>query len=275
MSTAGDDAQDLTRKQRREQARAQRRELEQAQAASAARRTRLIQLGIVGAVVVAAIIGIVIATSGGKSSHVASTPQAKNKVASEVNGLLGGLPQSGSVLGNANAPVTLVFFGDLQCPICRDFSLGVLPGLVQNYVRAGKLRIEYRSLETATREPETFRKQQIAALAAGKQNKMWWYTELFYHQQEQEGSEYVNEAFLDKLAGEVPGLDISKWKSDRNDPEFQNTLLTDAQAANNQGLTGTPSFLLGKSGTTPQKFEPTSYQEPSSYYAAIERQLQK
>src|SRR2546429_5056082 len=103
MSTAGDDAQDLTRKQRREQARAQRRELEQAQAASAARRTRLIQLGIVGAVVVAVIIGIVIAPSGGKSSHVASTPQAKNKVASEVNGPLGGIPQSGSGPGDGNA----------------------------------------------------------------------------------------------------------------------------------------------------------------------------
>src|SRR5947199_5296379 len=227
MSTAGDDAQDLTRKQRREQARAQRRELEQAQAASAARRTRLIQLGIVGAVVVAAIIGIVIATSGGKSSHVASTPQAKNKVASEVNGLLGGIPQSGSVLGNANAPVTLVFFGDLQCPICRDFSLGVLPGLVERFVRPGKLRIEYRSLETATREPETFRKQQIASLAAGKQNKLWHFNELFYKQQGEENSEYVNEEFLDKLAKEVPALDISKWKSDRNDPAFQNTLLSD------------------------------------------------
>jgi|GraSoiStandDraft_50_1057286.scaffolds.fasta_scaffold110639_2 protein-disulfide isomerase len=273
MSTAGDDAQDLTRKQRREQARAQRRELEQAQAASAARRTRLIQLGIVGAVVVAAIIGIVIATSGGKSSHVASTPQAKNKVASEVNGLLGGIPQSGSVLGNANAPVTLVFFGDLQCPICRDFSLGVLPGLVQNYVRAGKLRIEYRSLETATREPETFRKQQIAALAGGSQSKMWYYTELFYHQQGEENSEYVNEEFLSKLASEVPGLDIAKWRSDRNNPAFENTLLTDAQTANNQGLSGTPSFLLGKTGSQPKKFEPSSYSEPSSYYAAIERQL--
>jgi protein-disulfide isomerase len=273
MSTAGDDAQDLTRKQRREQARAQRRELEQAQAASAARRTRLIQLGIVGAVVVAAIIGIVIATSGGKSSHVASTPQAKNKVASEVNGLLGGIPQSGSVLGNANAPVTLVFFGDLQCPICRDFSLGVLPGLVQNYVRAGKLRIEYRSLETATREPETFRKQQIAALAGGSQSKMWYYTELFYHQQGEENSEYVNEEFLSKLASEVPGLDIAKWRSDRNNPAFENTLLTDAQTANNQGLSGTPSFLLGKTGSHPKKFEPSSYSEPSSYYAAIERQL--
>jgi hypothetical protein len=35
-------------------------------------------------------------------------------------------------------------------------------------VRPGKLKIEYRSLETATREPETFHTQQLAALAAGK-----------------------------------------------------------------------------------------------------------
>jgi protein-disulfide isomerase len=275
MSTVGDDEQDLTRKQRREQARAQRRELEAAQAASAARRTRLIQLGVVAAVVVVVVVVIAIATSGGKNSHVATTPKAKSQVFTDVNKVIGGVPQAGNALGSAKAPVTLVFFGDLQCPICRDFSLGVLPGLVERFVRPGQLRIEYSSLETATREPETFRKQQIAALAAGKQNKMWWFTELFYHQQGEENSEYVNEEFLDKLAREVPGLDISKWKSDRNDPEFQNTLLTDAQTANNQGLTGTPSFLLGKSGTAPHKFEPTSYQEPSSYYAAIERELKK
>jgi protein-disulfide isomerase len=275
MSTVGDDEQDLTRKQRREQARAQRKELEATQAASAARRMRLIQLGGVAVVVVVAIVVIVIATGGGKKSHVATTPQAKTQVFTDVNKVIGGVSQAGNALGSATAPVTLVFFGDLQCPVCRDFSLGVLPGLVERFVRPGKLRIDYRSLETATREPETFRKQQISALAAGKQNKMWWFTELFYHQQGEENSEYVNEEFLDKIAAEVPGLDSSKWKSDRNDPEFQNTILTDAQAANNQGLTGTPSFLLSKSGATPHKFEPTSYQEPSSYYVAIERQLKK
>src|SRR5947207_2797044 len=255
MSTVGDDEQDPTRKQRREQARAQRRELEAAQAASAARRTRLLQLGGVAAIVIAVIVVIVIATSSGKKSHVATTPQAKSQVSTEVSKVVGGVPQAGNALGSAKAPVTLVFFGDLQCPICRDFSLGVLPGLVERYVRPGKLRIEYRSLETATREPETFRKQQIASLAAGKQNKLWYFNELFYKQQGEENSEYVNEEFLDKLAKEVPGLDISNWKSDRNDPALHNTLLTDAQTANNQGLTGTPSFLLGRGGATPHKFE--------------------
>ena len=271
MSTAGDDAQDLTRKQRREQARAQRRELEQAQAASAARRTRLIQLGVVAAVVVAVIVGIVIATSGGKSSHVASTPQAKNKVASEVNSLLGGIPQSGSVLGNPNAPVTLVFFGDLQCPICRDFSLGVLPGLVQNYVRAGKLRIEYRSLETATREPETFRKQQIAALAGGSQSKMWYYTELFYHQQGEEDTGYVTESYLHELARQVPGLNLNAWEAARSDAALASSVTTDAQAANNSGFTGTPSFLIGKTGGQLHKFEEGSLTDPSGFVAVIEK----
>jgi hypothetical protein len=50
-------------------------------------------------------------------------------------------------------------------------------------VRGGELKIEYRSLETATREPEVFKAQQLAALAAGKQDRMWNFIETFYHEQ--------------------------------------------------------------------------------------------
>src|SRR2546429_4049497 len=106
MSTAGDDAQDLTRKQRREQARAQRRELEQAQAASAARRTRLIQLGVVAAVVVAVVVGIVDAPRGGESAHVGSPPQAQKKGPREVKIPLGGLPHNGRGPGDPKTPRT-------------------------------------------------------------------------------------------------------------------------------------------------------------------------
>ena len=114
----------------------------------------------------------------------ANSKQA-NAAVNQVDALLAGVPQSGNVLGDPKAPVTLQYYGDLECPICKEFTLGALPSLIQKYVRAGKLKIEYRSLETATREPETFKSQQIAALAAGKQNKMWHYLELFYHEQGQ------------------------------------------------------------------------------------------
>ena len=72
MSTlrAGQQKEDLTRKQRREQARTERREIEQAQAAATARRTRLTLLGIVVAVVVAGIVVVLIASAGGGEKHI-------------------------------------------------------------------------------------------------------------------------------------------------------------------------------------------------------------
>ncbi|HEX4484521.1 MAG TPA: thioredoxin domain-containing protein [Solirubrobacteraceae bacterium] len=272
-----DNEQDLTRKQRREQAREQRKAIEQAEAAGAQRRKRLIQLGsVIGAVVVIVVV-ILVATSGGgaktglekKSSASTGTP----KVVTEVTSLLTGIPQNGNTLGSPNAPVTLQYFGDLECPICRQFTEGALKPLIEKYVRTGKLKIEYRNLETATREPETFRTQQVAALAAGKQQKAWDYIELFYHQQGQEDTGYVTEKYLQELARQVPKLNLATWTADRNDGQFTNAVTSDAQAANNAGFTGTPSFLIGKTGETPQKLEYASLSDPSSFESAINKLL--
>ncbi len=268
-----DDEGDLTRKQRREQARAQRKELEEAEAASAVRRTRLTRLGIVVAVVVAAIVVILIATGGGSKKGIPKTAQAKTATVSEVTSLVGGIPQNGKVLGNPNAPVTLAYFGDLECPICKEFTLGALPTVVQQWVRSGKLKIEYRALETATREPEIFKTQQVAALAAGKQNKMWDFIELFYHEQGEEDSGYVTESYLQAWAQQVPGLNLPQWTSDRNDPELAKEVTADTEAANNAGFDSTPSFQMGKSGGELHTFEPGTYTEPGPFNAQIEKLL--
>ncbi len=265
--------QDLTRKQRREQARAERKELEQAEAARDARRKRLSLIGIVVAGVIAAIVVILIATgSSSKTAVKAGTPQANTSV-TQVNTLLAGIPQQGNVLGNPNAPVTLRYFGDLECPICREFTLGALPSLIGSYVRQGKLKIEYNSMETATHEPELFKTQQVAALAAGKQAKMWNYIELFYHDQGEENSGYVTEKFLQGLAEQIQGLKLSQWTSERNEPALAEQVATDGQTATNEGFTGTPSFLIGKSGHASEKLEYSSLTDPSGFDAAIEKAL--
>jgi protein-disulfide isomerase len=272
VSDAVDEAEeDLTRKQRREQSRAQRKELEEAEAASTVRRTRLTRLGIVVAVVVVAIVVVLIATGGGKKSGPPTSPVVKNKEVALVNATVGGIPQNGTVLGNPQAPVTLVYYGDLECPICKEFTLEALPSIIQKQVRTGKLKIEYRSLETATREPEVFKSQQIAALAAGKQNKMWNFVETFYHEQGEEDSGYVTESYLQGLAQQVAGLNLTKWTADRAEPALANQVAADAQAANTLGFTGTPSFELSKSGETPTKFEPGTFSDPAPYEAAIEK----
>jgi protein-disulfide isomerase len=267
-----DNEQDLTRKQRREQARSQRKALEEAEASNAARRKRLIQLGSATGAVVVIVVVILVATGGGKSSGITEPPPGQTSpVVGEVTSLLIGIPQNGNTLGNPKAPVTLQYFGDLECPICKQFTEGALKPLIEKYVRTGKLRIEYRNLETATREPETFRTQQVAALSAGKQQKAWDYIELFYHQQGEEGTGYVTEKYLQTLAKQVPGLNLTTWIADRSNPEFTNTVTSDAQAANNVGFTGTPSFLVGKTGGSMQKLEYASLSDPSSFESAINK----
>jgi protein-disulfide isomerase len=264
--------EELTRKQRREQARADRRALEEAEAAGASRRRRLQLLGGVIAIVVVAIVVVLAATSGSKKPGLAKGSE-KTKVAKEVSALVGGIPESAIVLGKPKAPVTLQYFGDLECPICKEFTLGALPFLINKWVRAGDLRIEYHSLETATREPETFKKQQEAALAAGAQNKMWPFIETFYHEQGEEETGYVTESYLDGLAKQVPGLNLTQWQEARSNKKYASEVEEDAQAANNQGFTGTPSFLIGPSGGSTQKLEYTSLTEPTSFDQAIEKLL--
>jgi protein-disulfide isomerase len=280
VSTEEKDQEDLTRKQRREQARAERKAAEQAAVASDARRRRMTMLGGVAAAVIVAIVVILIATSGGGSSKA---PKFEGKTSGQekpvkeavaaVNTELGGIKQNGNVLGSPTAPVTLAYFGDLECPICKDFTLGALPAIIEKDVRSGKAKIEYRNFETATVEPETFRNQQTAALAAGKQGKGWYYIELFYHLQGAEKSGYVTEKYLQGLAEATPGLNLAQWQAARADQSFQAQLATDAQEVNNLGFTGTPSFLIGKSGGAMKKFEYSSLTDPASFEEAIEKTL--
>ncbi len=271
MTPVSDTDSDLTRKERREQARAERKALEAA-AAQGARRRRMIQLGgVIGAAVVIVVV-ILLATSGGKKEGLATGGQ-KNSTVATVTSLLSGIPQSANVIGNPNAPVTLAYFGDLECPICKEFTLEVLPTLIPKYVRTGKLKIEYHSMETATREQETFHLQQIAAYAAGKQNLAWYYIELFYHEQGQEDSGYVTESYLQGIAQQVPGLNLASWSAARNETTYAEELTRDSQAVTQEGFTGTPSFLLGKSGTKLAQFKPETFTEAAPYEAAIDKLL--
>jgi len=267
------DEEDLTRKQRREQAREQRKAAEAAATADATRRRRLTQLGGVVVVVVVAIVVILIATGGGGGRTKVPEKHEQNAIANEVNARLEGIPQSGRTIGSPSAPVTMQYFGDLECPICKKFSdkSGALPALIAGPVKDGKLRIEYMNLQTATRNPETFKTQQKAAMAAGPQKKQWNYIELFYNEQGEEDTEYVNEAYLQGLAKQIPGLNLSKWQSERSNPTFESELQTDAQLANNSGLTGTPSFLIGHSGGQLKSYEWSSLTDPKPFEEQIEK----
>ena len=236
-----------SRTRQKEEARARRLAEERARA-EAAQRTR--QIRLIGGVVLAAIavVAVLVAISGGGGSGGGKglqTGTGASKTASSVHQLLAGIPQSGVTLGNPKAPITVTYYGDLECPICRDFTLsGGWPQLVSNDVKSGKVKVVFRAFQTATRDPQTFQTQQVAALAAGKQNLFWDYAELFYNEQGQEGSNYVNDSYLTSLAKQVPGLNLSTWQSDRNNQALVSQVQADVQSGTSRGVQGTPTLVF-------------------------------
>src|SRR4029450_11884418 len=110
------------------------------------------------------------------------------------------IPEQSGVLGHANAPVTVTEYLDLQCPICANASRTVLPGVVDDYVRTGKVKLEARTLHFIGED--SVRAARVAA-GAEQQGKLWPFLEAFYAKQGTENSGYVTDDFLREVAAEA------------------------------------------------------------------------
>jgi protein-disulfide isomerase len=239
-----------SRKEQKDAAR-QRRLAEEQAAQSKAQRARRMQMlgGVLVAVIAAIVVVVIVSTSGGnKDNSVKLGSKAATSTAKTVNGELSGIPQSGNVLGNPNAKITMTEYGDLQCPVCKDFALGPETQLIANEVKTGKVKLVYKSFPTASRDlsnwQQTFPLQQDAAYAAGAQNKAWNFVLLFYHEQGKEDTPYVNAKYLTGLAEQVPGLDMKKWSTDRFNPKYSDQVDADIKAATALNIQGTPGIMF-------------------------------
>jgi protein-disulfide isomerase len=233
-----------SRKERRDQARRERLEREQALMASAARRRRLMSLGaIAGIAALVVAVLIVVSGSGGGSSATSAGGNRPLAGVRESRAMLSGVPQHGTTLGSANAPVRVVEFADLQCPFCRAYSLDVMPRLVQKYVRPGKVRMEFRNL--AFIGPDSVREARLAA-AAARQNRIWNLVDLLYLNQGRENSGFATDAFLRRVASAVPGLDVRRAFAERGSAGVTAQLEAADRAATNAGVNSTPTFLVGR-----------------------------
>jgi protein-disulfide isomerase len=239
-----------TRQERKDAVRAGREAAERAATMTAARKRRLTILSGILAVAATVIVVVVLGAAGGGGGP-AGTPVGGASSGAAVAGtkeshaMLAGIPQSGTVLGDPKAPVTLIEFADLQCPYCREYSLQTLPRVIQDYVRTGKVRLDLRLLTFLG--PDSVRGAAVAD-AAAVQGKLWNVAGLFYVNQGREQSGYATDAFLRRLVAAVPGLDATQV--------FARPLTTTPSAADaaadaaaaRYGVTGTPSFVVGRTG---------------------------
>ncbi len=202
------------------------------------RRRRLLQLA--SAAVFLAIAGVVVLivvnankSSGGDASNLQD--------AAEVDRALAGIPQNGMLLGDPNAPVTLIEFGDLKCPVCAAFSEEIIPAVIDSKVRDGAARIEFRNF---TIIDEQSGPAGAAALAAGEQGRGWNFLEIFYRNQGIETAPYADDRFLTAVAGAAGVEDIARWNRERRSARLDGEVEATTEEAPQLGFTGTPSFAV-------------------------------
>jgi protein-disulfide isomerase len=218
-----------------------------------------------------AVFAVIVATSGGPSlAQSKSFSPTEQSAIRRTEHLLAGIPQHGAALGDPKAPVTLQFFGDLQCSQSRQVMLGALPFLIRHWVRGGELRIVYRSTKTDTPDSSEFFRQHIAALAAGQQGKMWTFVNLFYREQRPEFSRYADDDFLEGIA-EQAGVDLWQWAEEREADGWAGKIESDELLASRKEVPGhsTPSFLIGPTGGGSRPLRHISLSESKVFDEAI------
>ena len=218
-----------------------------------------IRLAVLAAVAVAIVlVAVVVAGGGGDDDNGGGSPAAAKSA-------LQGIPQSGITLGSPDAPVTMVEFADLQCPFCAEYHQNVFPTLLRRYVRTGKVRLELHLLRFLG--PDSDRLARVAA-AASAQNRMWQFVGLAYQRQGAENSGYATDDFINTLAADA-GLASADAGS-----AAERLVRQGENQARSAGVESTPSFLIGPTGGTLERFQPSDL-TPGAFTPRIEEELAK
>jgi protein-disulfide isomerase len=255
-----------SRKEQREEARRQREEREAEERRKQRRTRRLWQVGaITVAVVAVVVVAILVSSSGGDDTKVQATEGRQTR------SLFSGIDQSDLTLGSPEAKVTLYEFADLQCPFCKQYTKTAFPQIVEKYVKTGKIKMVWRNLTFIGPDSVTAAR---AASAAGQQDKLWDFQDLFYANQGTENTGYVTDKFIEDIAKQIPGLDVNKLKADMSAPTVEQQLGEAQTQAQEFGINSTPSFLLQVGNGKPTKLDVQNF-KIEEFSRAIDKALQE
>lgn len=207
------------------------------------RRKRLLQIGSAAVFLAIVVVAVLIVISQSQTSGGDTNLEDAGLVSRQLKGI----PQNGMVLGDPQAKVTLIEFGDLQCPVCKGFSEEIIPDVIDSKVRSGAAKIDFRNFTIISQESIP---AGAAAIAAGRQGRGWNYIDLFYRNQGPEASGYVTDAFLEEIARGAGVPDLTRWNKERDSAKVVKEVEDTTVEAQRLGFTGTPSFAVEGPGTS-------------------------
>jgi protein-disulfide isomerase len=213
--------------------------------------------GVVLLIVIAIVLGVVLTSGGGGSGGVVSSgdlqglPSTGSQSwagslagAAEANALFKGIPQNDEVVGDPKAPIEMLMFIDVQCPVCQNYEVASLPTIVKKYIKTGKVQLRLKSWAFIGPQSDTGR---LGVIAAAQQNKGFEYTKVLYDTQppNSENSGWLGGREMAVIAASVNGLDLAQWRDDVNSSTSRSTASDVDKLATQMKVQGTPTVYVG------------------------------
>ena len=138
------------------------------------------------------------------------------------------------ILGASHAPVTLVEYGDFECPNCKQ-AAPVVKLLLERF--AGRVRFVYRHFPMEEVHPHAFG-AAVAAEAAAGQGKFWQMHDLLFGNQSHLKAQQLR-GYAEKLE-----LEMARYDYETKDEVYWQRVREDMEGGNRSGVRATPTFFI-------------------------------
>jgi len=150
------------------------------------------------------------------------------------------LSNGSPILGDDNAPITLVEFGDYQCHYCNVFFQTIEDDIIKNYVKTGKVKMIFKDYNIIGEDSV---KASQGAHCANDQGLFWEYHDILYSNWTGENNGWASSENLTIFAQQI-GLNMNKWSECMNKGSHSQIILKSNDDARTLELTGTPAFFV-------------------------------
>ena len=144
------------------------------------------------------------------------------------------------IMGNQDAPITILEWGDYQCTFCYKFHQDTLDIINEDFIKTGKVKLVFKDFPL--NGPDSFLAAE-AAYCAQDQGKYWQYHDELYKNWGGERTGWITRDSLDKF-GTTVNLDLDKFNNCLNEHKYQEKVIALHEFGKEIGIDATPSFLV-------------------------------